>query len=204
MVTVDINRGEDTKPHIARGAAGSRVSMDAVRRGLPGPAGPPGNAIPYVALARSPDLLITGTVTRDANGAATGRPRDVARRTTGTYTADTVSTSFPGAVDGYHITYGSPVTKTYTQPTITRNSTGAATSCPRDRGDLAMGILDAPAPSRAAASVKSPVATPTGFSWTGAPARRETVRRPARRVHSPLLTRPPTKPPPGSPTTWTS
>lgn len=35
------------------------------------------------------------------------------------------------AVLGYNITYGSPVTKTFMQPTITRNSSGAATNVPQ-------------------------------------------------------------------------
>lgn len=51
--------------------------------------------------------------------------------TPGTFTVDTVSEDFPGAVDGYHITYGSPATKTFTQPTITRNASGAATNVPQ-------------------------------------------------------------------------
>lgn len=81
--------------------------------------------------ARSPDLLVAGTVTRDANGAATSAPVVWPNGQPGTYTADTISTAFPGAVDGYHITYGSPVTKTFTQPTITRDATtGAATNVP--------------------------------------------------------------------------
>ena len=51
--------------------------------------------------------------------------------TPGTYTADTLSSTFPGAVDAYHITYGSPVTKTFTQPAITRDpATGATTNVP--------------------------------------------------------------------------
>lgn len=80
--------------------------------------------------ARNPDQLIAGTVTRDSNGAATSAPVVWPDGSPGTYTADTVSTAFPGAVDAYHITYGSPVTKTYTQPTITRDATGAATNVP--------------------------------------------------------------------------
>jgi len=81
--------------------------------------------------ARNPDLLIAGTVTRDANGAATSAPVLWPNGQPGTYTADTVSTAFPGAVDAYHITYGSPVAKTFTQPLITRDaSTGAATNVP--------------------------------------------------------------------------
>lgn len=82
-------------------------------------------------MARNPDLLIAGAVTRDGNGAATSAPVVWPDGTVGTYTADTVSTAFPGAVDGYHITYGSPATKTFTQPTITRDTTsGAATNVP--------------------------------------------------------------------------
>lgn len=85
----------------------------------------------YKNLARNPDLLIKGAVTRDANGAATSAPVEWPDGSPGTYTADTVSTAFPGAVDAYHITYGSPVTKTYTQPLITRDATtGAATNVP--------------------------------------------------------------------------
>lgn len=80
--------------------------------------------------ARNPDLLVAGTVTRDANGAATSAPVVWPDGSPGTYTADTLSTAFPGAVDAYHITYGSPVIQTYTQPAITRDTTGAATNVP--------------------------------------------------------------------------
>lgn len=82
------------------------------------------------AWARNPDLLISGAVTRDTNGAATSAPVTWPDGSPGTYTADALSTAFPGAVDGYHITYGSPVTLTFTQPTITRDATGAATNVP--------------------------------------------------------------------------
>ncbi len=84
----------------------------------------------YSQLARTPDALIAGTVTRDANGAATSAPVVWPDGTPGTYTADTLSTAFPGAVDAYHITYGAPVTKTYTQPLVTRDTTGAAITVP--------------------------------------------------------------------------
>lgn len=80
--------------------------------------------------ARNPDLLVTGTITRDSNEAATSAPVTWPDGSPGTYTADTLSTAFPGAVDAYHITYGSPVTKTYTQPAITRDAAGAATAVP--------------------------------------------------------------------------
>lgn len=82
------------------------------------------------AAARNPDALIAGTVTRDGNGAATSAPVAWPDGTPGTYTALVVSTSFPGAVDSYRVTYGSPVTRTYTQPTITRDANGAVVNVP--------------------------------------------------------------------------
>lgn len=85
----------------------------------------------YKQLARTPEVLISGTVTRDDNGAATSAPVTWPDGTSGTYTADTVSEDFPGAVDAYHITYGDPATKTYTQPAVTRDpATGAPTAVP--------------------------------------------------------------------------
>lgn len=81
--------------------------------------------------AANPDNLIFGAITRNSNGAATSAPVSWPDGTVGTYTADTLSTAFPGAVDGYHITYGSPVAMTVTQPTVTRDSTtGAVTNRP--------------------------------------------------------------------------
>lgn len=82
------------------------------------------------ALARTPDSIITGAITRDASGAATSATVTWPDGTTGTYTALVLSTAFPGAVDSYRITYGSPATKTYTQPTVTRDASGAAVSVP--------------------------------------------------------------------------
>lgn len=50
---------------------------------------------------------------------------------TGTYTADILSASFPGAVDAYHVTYvWSAGTKTITQAAVTRDSSGAVTAQP--------------------------------------------------------------------------
>lgn len=94
-------------------------------------AGLPGTYASYKNLARNPDEIITGAITRDANGAATSATVTWPDATTGTYTATTVSTAFPGAVDAYTITYGSPVTRTYTQPAVTRDAaTGAVTNVP--------------------------------------------------------------------------
>jgi hypothetical protein len=85
----------------------------------------------FVNLARIPELIIAGAVTRDSNEAALSAPVVWPDGKTGTYTADTLSTAFPGAVDGYHITHvDGAVTKTYTQPTVTRDSNGAATNVP--------------------------------------------------------------------------
>lgn len=49
----------------------------------------------------------------------------------GTYTADTLSTAFPGLVDAWHATYtAGNVTHTVTQPLVTRDSGGNITSQP--------------------------------------------------------------------------
>lgn len=85
----------------------------------------------FKQFARVPDQIIVGTITRDANGAATSAPVVWPDGTPGIYTADTVSATFPGAVDAYHITYGNPtVVRTYTQPAVTRDSNGAVTTLP--------------------------------------------------------------------------
>jgi hypothetical protein len=84
----------------------------------------------YSALAKYPDTLISGTITRDSNGAVTSAPVTWPDGTPGTFTADTISSTFLGCVDAYHITYGSPVTKTYTQPLMTRDVNGSISARP--------------------------------------------------------------------------
>jgi hypothetical protein len=113
------------------------TTIDATRvNGLPAAIEEVGNGIyapqqeTYKQLARTPDLLIAGTITRNSNEAAISAPVVWPDGTPGTYTATALSASFPGAVDAYTITYGSPVTKTYTQPAVTRNAAGAATAVP--------------------------------------------------------------------------
>ena len=99
--------------------------------GATGPKGDKGDpATVNAQLARVPDSLITGAITRDANGAATSAPVVWPDGTPGTYTALVMSSIFPGAVDSYKVTYGSPATKTYTQPTITRDVNGVAVTVP--------------------------------------------------------------------------
>jgi hypothetical protein len=84
----------------------------------------------YVELAAIPETIIAGTITRDANGTATAAPVKWPDGTAGLYTATTVSSAFPGAVDAYTITYGSPATRTFTQPAVTRDANGAVTQRP--------------------------------------------------------------------------
>ncbi|MBY4272404.1 hypothetical protein HQO27_05880 [Rhodococcus fascians] len=86
--------------------------------------------VPFSTLAKNPDCLIFGAITRDANQAVMGVAVVWPDGTPGTFTAETLSTSFPGAVDGYRITYGRPATKTHTQPSLTRSAAGAATAVP--------------------------------------------------------------------------
>ncbi len=80
--------------------------------------------------ARNLDQLIVGAVTRDSSGAATSAPVKWPDGTAGTYTATTLSSAFPGAVDAYKVTYGSPVARTITQPAVTRDTSGAVTTLP--------------------------------------------------------------------------
>lgn len=75
--------------------------------------------------AALPDLIIVGVITRDANEAALSAGVVWPDGTIGTYTATMVSVAFPGAVDAYTITYGSPTVRTYTQPLVTRDPAGA-------------------------------------------------------------------------------
>lgn len=77
--------------------------------------------------AANPDSLIAGVIVRDANGAATSAPVVWPDGDTGVYTATTVSTAFPGAVDAYTITKDA---LTYTQPAMTRDANGAVTNRP--------------------------------------------------------------------------
>jgi hypothetical protein len=73
------------------------------------------------------DALITGAITRDVNGAATSAPVVWPDGTSGTYTATSVSSVHPGAVDAFTVTWAGSATKTVTQPAVTRDSGGAVT-----------------------------------------------------------------------------
>jgi hypothetical protein len=83
----------------------------------------------FIGLAKVPDQIITGSITRNANEVVTSAAVVWPDGTTGTFTADTIGAL--NTIDAYHITYGRPtVIHTYTQPTITRDATGAATTVP--------------------------------------------------------------------------
>lgn len=114
------------------GPPGIGVEGPAGPPGDPGPPGPPGEPgestvtpgsfLEYRALAAAPELIVTGDIVRDDNGAVTSATVTWPNYETGTYTA-TASEDFPGAIDSYEITYGDPVTKTFTQPNVTRDPT---------------------------------------------------------------------------------
>lgn len=80
----------------------------------------------YLSWAADPSKLWTGTVTRDAGGAATAAAILWPDGTTGAYTG-TPSATFAGAVDAYTLTHGST---TYTQPAVTRDANGNITNQP--------------------------------------------------------------------------
>jgi len=90
----------------------------------------PGLPTNYSVFAMNLDNIISGTITRDSNGAATSASVIWPDGTPGTYTATTVSSTFLGAVDAYTVTYGSPTRVTYTQSAVTRDASGAVTIRP--------------------------------------------------------------------------
>jgi hypothetical protein len=70
------------------------------------------------------------SATRNADDAVTSASIVWPDGTTGTYTATTLSTDFPGATDAWSATYDSTPVKTITQPAVTRNANGAVTVQP--------------------------------------------------------------------------
>lgn len=72
------------------------------------------------------------SATRDTNEAITTASVVWPDGATGTFTTDTASTSFPGAIDAYHVTYvpTSGATKTVTQTAVTRDAGGAVIAQP--------------------------------------------------------------------------
>ncbi|MDQ0731142.1 hypothetical protein [Arthrobacter sp. B1I2] len=83
----------------------------------------------YANIAKTPDTIIAGTVTVDANNLVTSAAVQWPDGKPGTLTI--TSRDANNAVLAYNVTYGSPVIKTFTQPTITGNAAGAATNVPQ-------------------------------------------------------------------------
>ena len=81
-------------------------------------------------LARTPEVLMRGAITRDGAGAITSAAVLWPDGTPGTYSA-VASSLFPGATDSYALTYGSPVVWTFRQPAVTRHPvTGVVVTLP--------------------------------------------------------------------------
>jgi hypothetical protein len=78
-----------------------------------------------LAWAYSQSWSVT-SATRDANGATTTANIVWPDGTPGVFTADTLSTAYPGEIDAWHVTYVNPlITKTLTQSAVTRDTNGA-------------------------------------------------------------------------------
>ncbi|MFM0226172.1 hypothetical protein [Paraburkholderia dipogonis] len=71
------------------------------------------------------------SATRDANAAIVTASIVWPDGATGTFTTDTASTAFPGAIDAWHATYiNGVISHTVTQTAVTRDATGAVTAQP--------------------------------------------------------------------------
>lgn len=82
-----------------------------------------------VQLARSPEALFSGTVTRNTDGAPVSANVVWPDGATGVYAGEP-SEDFPSVVDSYTVTKSGTQTLTYTQPMVTRNASGDITSRP--------------------------------------------------------------------------
>lgn len=76
-----------------------------------------------------PTMLFSGAVTRNVDGAPTSASVRWPDGTVGVYSG-TASTTFPGAIDSYTITYAGTPTVTVTQSGVTRNADGHITNSP--------------------------------------------------------------------------
>lgn len=87
-----------------------------------------------VQLARDPDALFAGAVTRNADGAATSAVVEWPDKVNGVAVSGTysgiASTTFPGSINSYTITRNVTPTVTYTQPAVTRDASGYITNRP--------------------------------------------------------------------------
>jgi hypothetical protein len=78
-----------------------------------------------LALTATPDALVFGDVTPNADGAVTAADVLWPDGTPGLFIGTpAVHAAALGALDAYSITYGSPAIFTYTQPAVTRDAAG--------------------------------------------------------------------------------
>jgi hypothetical protein len=87
---------------------------------------PRDNLAALLQWARTQDFRPVANMVRDSNDAILSMDIVWPDGTPGTFTADVVSTDFPGAIDAWHATYQGSTTRTVSQPLVTRNATGAA------------------------------------------------------------------------------
>jgi hypothetical protein len=105
------------------------ITADTVEPGGPGWAATAAPAVAGTAawlITALPAIAYT-SMTRNTSGAVTSAAVTWPDGTVGAYTADVLSTAFPGAVDAYHVTYGAHAV---TQPQVTRNASGVVTAQP--------------------------------------------------------------------------
>lgn len=74
--------------------------------------------------------FVLANVVRDANGAVSAADVTWPDNNNGHYTADLMSTGFPGRVDAWHVTWTEGQGRTYFQSAITRDVNGAPTNTP--------------------------------------------------------------------------
>lgn len=112
-------------------AADAQRLADKIVLGAPLSAALPEASIAQLAeWALSEDFrLVSGS--RNSDGAITTAVIEWPDGAAGTFTADVLSTAFPGATDAWHATYaGASGTRTVTQPAVTRDGNGAVTAQP--------------------------------------------------------------------------
>lgn len=88
------------------------------------------NTVRLAVWAKRPDMLMVGAISRNSDKAITSANVVWPDGTTGVFTALVLSTTTPGAIDSYQITYNGAVARTVTQPTVTRDANGVVTDIP--------------------------------------------------------------------------
>ena len=90
----------------------------------------PQNAQIILGWAYNESFAMT-SITRNANEAVTSATVKWPDGSNGVFTADTLSSAFPGAIDAWHVTYVNGMfTATVTQSLVTRDAAGAVINQP--------------------------------------------------------------------------